>query len=221
MAVRWIDLSQPMYNGMPRAGLLGDPRLAPRQIDIGQPDMTIQITDCSFATHTGTHVDAPLHFFPGSKALDDYPVDAFVGPGVLLRVSKEPFGVISEEDLASSGEEVRRGDIVLIRTGWGARYGEPDYETSPSLGEDAARWLVERGAKIVGVDTLTPEFAYPKRPKGYSFPIHRILLGHGILIIEHLNLERLQVTRMTVAAFPLPIKGADGAPARVVAMVEE
>jgi kynurenine formamidase len=222
MAIRWIDLSQPIYNGMPRAGLLDVPKLTPKQIDIGQPDMTVQITDMSFATHTGTHIDAPLHFFPGGKTLDDYPLEAFVGPGRLLRVSKEPFGVIAREDLINAGEEVRPGDVVLIRTGWGAKYGQPDYETSPSLGEDAARWLVECGARIMGIDTLTPELAYPKRPKGYAFPIHRILLGNGVLIIEHLNLERLPVApRMTVAAFPLPIRGADGAPARVVGMVEE
>lgn len=222
MAIRWIDLSQPIYNGMPQAGVLDKPQLAPKRIDIGQPDMLIQITNCSFATHTGTHIDAPLHFFPGGKALDDYPLEAFAGPGRLLRVSKEPFGVITREDLENAGEEVRRGDVVLIRTGWGAKYGQPDYETSPSLGEDAARWLVERGVRIMGIDSLTPEFAYPKRPKGYAFPIHRILLGNGVFVIEHLNLERLSITRnMTVAAFPLPIRGADGAPARVFAMVEE
>jgi kynurenine formamidase len=123
--------------------------------------MLMQWTDCSMANHTGTHLDAPVHFFPSGKALDDYPLDTFFGPAVLLRVSKGPFGVVTADDLINAGEDVRPGDIVLIRTGWGAKYGEPDYHTHPSFTEDAAQWLVEQGAKIVGFDQITPEIAPP------------------------------------------------------------
>jgi arylformamidase len=182
--------------------------------------MLMQWTDCSMANHTGTHLDAPVHFFPSGKALDDYPLDTFFGPAVLLRVSKGPFGVVTADDLINAGEDVRPGDIVLIRTGWGAKYGEPDYHTHPSFTEDAAQWLVEQGAKIVGFDQITPEIAWSVRPPGYRYPVHRTLLRNEIFIIEHINLERLGETRATVAAFPISIKGANGAQARVVAMVE-
>lgn len=221
MSSRWIDLSQPIFGGMPRAGMMNVPDLKDNGMDLGIQGIYMRWTDYNFANHTGSHLDAPLHFFPNAKALDDYPLDAFMGPGVLLNIAAEPYGVITKRHLLDTGVEVRRGDIVLIRTGWGAKYGKEDYHSHPSFTEDVALWLVERGVKMVGFDQITPEIAWSKRPKDYQYPMHRNLLGNEIFILEHLNLERDVPARMQVFALPISLRKANGAQARVVAMVDQ
>ena len=82
----------------------------------------------------------------------------------------------------------------------------------------AAQWLVERGVKLVGVDFATPDLAVDRRAEGFDWPVHHILLSHGVLIAEHLtNLHALAGRRIEAMFLALNIEGADGAPARVVA----
>ena len=219
MATRLIDLSQPIFSGMPRAGMMTNPEVRENGLDLGIQGVYMRWTDFNFANHTGSHIDAPVHFFPKGKSLDDYPLETFMGPGVLLNIPSEPFEVITKMDLTKTGVEVRRGDIVLIRTGWGAKYGQADYLEHPSFTEDVAQWLVEKGAKMVGFDQITPEIAWSKRPKDYRYPMHRTLLGNEIFIMEHLNLERDVPTRMNVMALPVSLRQANGSQARVVALV--
>jgi len=218
---RWIDLSQPIFKGMPRAGMMAVPDMTDCGMDLGIKGVYMRWTDYSFANHTGSHLDAPSHFFPDGKSLADYPLEMFMGPGVLLNIPAAEFAVIRKEDLLRTGVQVQRGDIVLIRTGWGAKYGKEDYHTHPSFTEDVAQWLVESGAKMVGFDQITPEIAWAQRPKGYQYPMHRTLLGNEVFILEHLNLERDVPERMDVFALPISLERANGAQARVVARVEQ
>lgn len=159
----------------------------------------------SVNTHVGTHIDAPLHMIASGKTLDKVPLEQFVGRGRLIKVSKE----FTIEQLTQA--EIQAGDIVLFRTDMSERYHEPIYfEDYPAMSEEMARYLVERKVKIVGVDAGSVD-------NTDGFPIHKILLGGNVLIIENLtNLNQLTGKEFTVYALPIKLD-IDGAPARVIA----
>jgi len=99
------------------------------------------------------------------------------------------------------------------------KFSTPEYHTHPYLSLEAARWLLDRRVKMVGVDFFSADLPVLRRPKGFDWPVHHLLLGNGVLIAENLaNLTALQGRRLTIGAFLLKIKGGDGAPARIFAM---
>jgi kynurenine formamidase len=113
---------------------------------------------------------------------------------------------------------MRAGDIVLLDTGRARYVNTHRYEEHASLEPEAAEWLLERGAKIVGVDFATPDLAVPRRTPDFFWPVHHILLSRGILIAEHLtNLGALAGRRAEILFLGLNIAGSDGAPMRAIA----
>ncbi len=106
----------------------------------------------------------------------------------------------------------------MIDTGWSERAGTHDYERHPCLSEASAHWLVDQGIKMLAVDFGTPEACPEKRWPGWAWPVHHVLLSHGVLVAEHLrNLRPLAGQRVDAMLLGLSIKDGDGAPARVVA----
>lgn len=156
-------------------------------------------------THTGTHIDAPLHMIADVKALDQIPIEQFVGPGRLIEVT-DGFNLESLEQA-----NIQAGDIVLFHTGMSNHYHEPVYfEKYPVMSEEIAHWLVERKVKMIGVDAGSVDDVD-------GFPIHKILLAGNVLIVENLtNLYKLSGKEFTVYALPMKLD-IDGAPARVIA----
>lgn len=219
----WVDLAQPMYEDMPRALEATQVRFVPHPVDDGPPEASIRITHLTLSSHVGTHVDAALHFLPDGRSIDQYPAGDFTGPGIVLDVAREGVVPLDRPELEERAPDVRPGDIVFFGFGYGARFGTPGYVDHPYLTADAAAWLVERGVRMIGVDTPTPDLGGAHRPVGFGFPVHMTLLRHDILIFEHLGpeLARLGDRRVEIVAAPLPIRGADGAPARVLARVAE
>lgn len=214
MAWNWIDLSQPFYEGMPHAAAVADPTITTIR---DYPHMT----EYTFVSHLGTHVDAPLHFISGGATIDQLPLDHFAGGGVIVNISKTRNTAITAKDLSDAVPAIKPGDIVLIYTGWGEKFGTEEYYYYPYLDNDAARWLVEQKVKMVGVDTPSPDMPHRLRRPDFDFPIHHILLGNGVLVIEHLRLGAAAGHRAQVMALPMKIQGCDGAPARVVALLED
>lgn len=157
-------------------------------------------------THVGTHMDAPSHMISGGKSLDQFPIDQFTGRGVYVKIDKE-FDTQMIKKL-----DIREGDIVLFHTGMSSRYHEPAYfEDYPAMPEDLAHHFVEKKIKIVGMDMCSPD----KSP----FPVHKILLGGGVLIIENLtNLDQLAGKSFRIHAYPIKLE-IDAAPVRVVAEI--
>jgi kynurenine formamidase len=185
---------------------------------MSMPDDPLNVTELQMVCHFGTHVDAPRHFIPDGPAFDEIPIDRLCGSGVVWRLRCEPYGVIEPELFARATPAAQPDDIVLLDTGWAERIGTPLYDQHPSLGVAAAEWLVARGVKLIGVDFATPDLAVNRRRKGFDWPIHHILLRHGVLIAEHLtNLRALSGQRVEALFLGLNIAGADGAPCRVVA----
>jgi arylformamidase len=166
------------------------------------------VSSLHLSAHTGTHVDAPFHFFddgPGTEALA---LDMLIGRARVIEVTSRKG--IAAEDLAALdlSEDLR----LLIKTHnsklWGSPEFHPDYV---GVTESGARHLVEHGVKLVGVDYLSVE-AY----KAPGAPAHHLLLGAGVVVIEGLNLRDVDPGIYELLCLPMRIVGSDGAPARVV-----
>lgn len=158
----------------------------------------------SMGTHVGTHIDAPMHMLEGGKSLDKIPLEQFIGNGKLVEIKGSDFNAVK-----SAG--IQAGDIVLFRTGMSEKYQDPTYfENYPAMSEEVATYLVDTKVKVVGVDTCSVD-------NQDSFPVHKILLGGNVLIIENLtNLNQLIGKKFKVYALPLNLQ-IDGSPARVIA----
>lgn len=192
----------------------------------------------SFCTpeHGGTHLDAPLHFARGAWSADAIPVERFVTAAYVLdvadRAGADPDYRLTAADVGRWEDEhgrIPRGSVVLLRTGWGARWpdrlayfgDDTPHDASqlhfPSFGAGAARLLIEeRGAVGIGVDTPSIDHG-PSR----DFPVHRIVAAAGVYGLENLAaLERLPATGFWLAALPMKIGRGTGAPVRAVALVD-
>ena len=202
--MRIIDLTHTFEGTMP--SYPGDPVPSLKKI------LKDECMDHALSTtmHIGTHMDAPLHMIAKGSYLSDIPADRFVGRGVLIDARGQD--ALSVDLLEKS--DVREGDIVLLYTGHGETFHEKTYYAHyPLCTEDFAEEIVRRKVKIVGMDTASPDAS--------PFPVHKILLGIGILIIANLcNLKALlDCGAFTVAALPMKLK-SDAGPVRVVAIQE-
>jgi arylformamidase len=159
-------------------------------------------------SHTGTHVDAPRHFLADGPSLDQVPLDRMVGEALVLDLR----GRRSIGRAALVEQDIRAGDIVLCRTDNSALWRSREFDESYChLALDGAELLIERGVKTIGIDYLSIEIFGTT-----DFPVHKALLGHGILIIEGLDLGDVSPGRYPFACLPLSFAGLDGAPARAV-----
>lgn len=158
--------------------------------------------------HVGTHIDAPLHMIADGKFICDMPAQQFFGRGRLIDARGRD--AVTADLLKTA--HVRRGDIVLVLTGWYHRFGDAAYYRDyPEVAAGFAQRLVQVGAAMLGLDTPSPD-----RP---PFEIHKILLSEQVLIIENLtNLEALVgIDAFDVIALPAKLQ-CDAAPARVIAV---
>ena len=216
--MKLVDLSQTIYAGMPRIHVLPEVDFQPiRRIDQGH---LLNISELKIATHAGTHVDAPWHFVPNGRTIEQIPLDDLCGTAVVVPVQRAGGEAIPVADLERSPEPIQPGDIVLLASGWGAKFGSPDYDMHPYISEEAAHWLVRRKVKLLGVDMITVDMPTSMRPSPFGYPAHHILLENDVLIIENLtNVKALAGRRVKLYAFPLGIRGSDAGQARVVAEV--
>lgn len=173
-------------------------------------------------SHTGTHVDAPWHFEPKGKKLDQLPLETFLVRGHVLYVrGLGPKALIAKAQIAKARAQlhvrVAKGDAMLLRTGWERRRGTSAYLfENPGLSEEAAKELVRWKVGLVGIDTANID-----HPEDGRYPAHHTLLAAGIPILENVaNLAALGASRFFLIALPLRLKGATGSPIRLVALVE-
>ena len=204
--MKLIDLTHTFTSSMPVYP--GDPQPSLTQVATLEKEgyNDHQITT---VMHVGTHIDAPLHMIAHGKRMDEIPPETFIGKGVLI----DARGARLIDANLLEGLTIEPGSIVLIYTGFGAKYRDRSYfENFPTITEEFAKRVVESKVKIVGMDLPGPD-----QP---PFPIHKALLGNGILIIENLtNLDKLLgVTNFEVIALPAKLH-ADAAPARVISRI--
>lgn len=208
-------------------------------------------------THVGTHIDALAHvsqdgkLFEGIDAqnsciggkyesLGVHTIPPMISRGILVDVAGHKKVTcldggyeISLADikgaLAAQGTEMRPDDIVLVRSGWGSKFGDhAGYMGAasgvPGVGVEAAEWIAAQGVRAVGADSTALEVI--RAGAGHAeLPVHRVfLVEHGIFIIETMNLEELAASKnfeFALVLIPLNIFGATGSPVRPVALVEK
>ncbi|HYR93035.1 MAG TPA: cyclase family protein [Methylomirabilota bacterium] len=204
------DVSLTLRQDMTTWGGEPGPTLTPlRRIAKGD---TANVSLLSLSDHTGTHVDPPIHFIEGGKTAEQLPIDALVGPCVVL-------GYDGAENV--SGEWLERARVprdatrLLIKTRNSELWRDPTHHFTRDIvavNASAARWCVDRGVRLVGIDYLTIE---PQGPEKAGYPTHHTLLGAGIVIVEGLDLRDVAPGAYELICAPLKIAGGDGAPARV------
>ena len=163
--------------------------------------------------HTGTHMDAFFHFYHDGATIDQIPLEQCIGPALLLDLStKQAKEEISADDLAPHREAISHTPKLILNTGWAQNWGKTRYFTDyPSLTEDAARFLVDRGIELIGIDTPSVDYS--------PNDAHFVLLGNDVLIVENLtNLDQIGQSLFEFAALPLRITGRDGSPVRAIAI---
>lgn len=213
----WHDLSHPLHPAIPYPPSFPPPRFE-RVFELSETSP--EVHQFELCTHMGTHLDAPRHFIEGGAAIDEIPVERLTTNAVVWGLDCEPGQVIDAALLEQQTPAVQPGEAVLLWTGWGDKYGRPEYSDHPYLSHDAAHWLVDRQVNYVAVDVVTPDLPFALRPEGFNFPVHRILMSAGTLVVENLAGARALVgRRVHVIVGALPLQGLDGAPARILARV--
>ena len=180
----------------------------------------------TLGTHTGTHMDAPLHFFQDGVSVDALDLSLLAAaPAVVADVRHKgtPHARIVWDDLAGAEAEVRRSGarVLLLCTGWSRNWGRENYTDHPFLDVEAARRILEMGVRVIGLDTQSPDEVAP----GFEGKdVHLVFLGAGGIIVENMNgLERLVDNgwkKIVVSMLPLRLEGLDGSPLRAVAWEE-
>jgi len=171
-------------------------------------------------THIGTHADAPRHFIPNGGTIDEVPLDVLIGQATVADFTGCP--PLQEIDVADLKK--RLADKVpkrlILRTGWSEYFGNMKfYNEYPFLSENAARWLVDNGVRLIAMDTPSPDNPAHSRGTAKDSPNHKVLLGAGVVLVEYLaNLKALTASEVELIVMPLKLKGCDGAPARCAAI---
>src|SRR5271156_3797981 len=167
-------------------------------------------------THIGTHADAPRHFIPNGATIDEVPLDVLIGPATLADFTGcRPLQEIDIADLKQRlGENVPVR--LILRTGWSEYFGDMKfYNEYPFLSENAAQWLVEKGVRLIAMDTPSPDNPAHSRGTPKDSPNHKVLLGAGVVLVEYVtNLKSLSSSEVELIVMPLKLKGCDGSPAR-------
>ena len=214
-----VDLTQPFGEGM--LVLPGMPAVVLRRITTIAID-GLNDSKVEFASHTGTHLDAPNHVLEDTRSIDQVRLDELCGPGVGWHVDRAGGEVITVDDLRANAPALERGDRVFIHTCRGPHFtaDHERYKMHPHLSDEAAKWLADQGAQMIAMDTLSPDLAIPLRPKGFRWPVHQILTSGGVLIVENAgNLDKVAGKRFRVSVLPLPLEGCDASPVRIVAEI--
>jgi arylformamidase len=177
--------------------------------------------------HTGSHVDFSAHVVDGGETAADVALDRICGDAMVLDLHElgadQP---ITVDHVEAKGTDVRQGDIVLVRTDWTERmWGNfPDYYLhSPYCEPEAARWLVDRGARAIGFDCFSEYCARLPSFTSEDFVVHKVILEAGAILMQQMtNLSRLPIgQRFSFLAGCIKMTGAEGSPARFIALLNE
>jgi arylformamidase len=191
----------------------GDPELRLHwAANIEQGDL-VNLTELSMSIHTGTHIDAPLHFLPNGKPIDSLSLNVFMGEAQVVAIPQD-VNLITVNILQDVCEI--NAARILFKTKnsqlWETSKFQQDYV---ALEASAAQWLVDQGVQLVGIDYLS--IAPFKDPA----PTHKILLSNNVVIVESLDLRSVEPGLYTLICLPLKLVGREAAPARAILLNPE
>ncbi len=193
----------------------GDPTIVLERVNKIEEGANSNVSRLVMGVHAGTHVDAPVHFLPGAKSVEELALEILIGPAQVIQIP-DSVDVITSDILedADIAEDTTR---LLLKT----RNSVLWQEKIPSFHKDfvaidasGAEFLVKRGIQLIGIDYLSVA------PYKKSRPTHQILLQAGIVILEGLDLFKVPAGQYELFCLPLRLGGSDGAPARAVLMAE-
>ncbi len=190
--------------------------------------------DFALSEHSGTHIDAPIHFGEGKPTVGELSLEQLSGPAYVLDISPQSerdenytATVADFEAFESQHQAIGENSIVLVRSGWSSRWpnvksymgdntpGNADNLHFPGISPAAAEWLVSRKVAVVGIDTASIDTG-----SSTDFQTHQVLAAAGIPGLENVtNLDLVPATGATVMALPMKIGNGSGAPCRIVALV--
>ena len=203
------DISVPVMNGS--VVYPGNPEVGIKPHSELSRGASSNLSLISFGSHTGTHVDAPSHFFEAGSTVDRLPLNVLIGPARVIAFGKDVMSVTAQH---LQQESLQGAERVLIRTRNSTfvtdREFHPDFTY---VAPDGAEYLAAIGVKLVGVDYYSVEQFHSGHHK-----THRTLLERGIVIVEGLDLSAIAPGDYSFACLPLRLEGLDGAPARAVLM---
>jgi arylformamidase len=205
---RWIDISLTLKSNM--VHWPGDPLFSIERVREMDKGDSVNLSKIMMGAHSGTHVDAPVHFIKGAKGVDQILIDSLIGPARIIEIADAD--TIKEKELA--GHEIKKDERVLLRTRNSINkilYKDTFTEGFVYMEKGAAEFLVTCGIKTLGVDYLSVG-GYKKNGPD----VHRVLLNAGILIIEGLDLTEALPGLYDMTCLPMKILDSDGAPARVI-----
>lgn len=179
-----------------------------RTLDIGHGDEA-NVSKISMGAHTGTHMDAPLHFFQRGKSIDTMPLSIGIGQARVIEIRDTES--IKPEELSS--HHIQRAERILFKTSNSARCWQTDdfVEDFVYISQEAARYLAAKQVQLVGVDYLSVGGFFKD-----GVETHHALLGADIWLIEGLNLSAVEPGIVELICLPLRIESAEGAPARAI-----
>ena len=218
--MRIIDISYPIHEGMTTFPVHWHPTVEISQM--GRHGIENRETrKLTIGTHCGTHIDAPRHFIPDGPTIEQIPLELLVGPARVLNFTpltlpKQEFDV--EDFSRLLGDE--RPERLILRFDWSDHWGTMKYYSDqPYITEEAAYWLVQRGVRVLAMDTPQIDSPDNGRNSDNDSPNHKIMLSAGVVFVEYCtNLRQISCTEVELIVLPLNILGSDGAPARVIAI---
>jgi arylformamidase len=198
----WIDISVPIYDGM--VHWPDNPPIAVNPVmEVERGDIAT-VSALEMGSHTGTHIDAPVHFIPGGAGTETVPLDRLIGPARVIQIQHPT--TVTHAELRDNA--VGQAERLLFKTRNSERCwkGSKFISDSIALGEDAAKYLADLNTLAIGIDYLSVG----------SPEVHRTLFDAGVAIIEGLNLSDVAPGEYEFICLPLRITGGDGAPARAL-----
>lgn len=227
--VRLIDLSIEIYEGMPIFPVHQRPFMFVNQThqvfkERFDTKVGFEAHNWLMSEHTGTHTDAILEYEEGGASIDEMPLEYFYGDAICIDLShvRHPDWITVddlERAVASSGQEIRAGDIVLLYTGHGERtYPSKEYaEVCTGLTRDAAVWLAEKGVVNIAIDSVSIDHSDDE-----DFSGHMVCLEYQIVNTENLaNLDQLVNKRFVFFGLPINFREGTGSPVRAVAWLAD
>lgn len=204
-----VDLTLPISKEMPGVDIT-----TAKDLDIDGWNAT----NLHLYSHSGTHMDAPLHFGVNSSTIDQIESKRFISEAWIVDLTHlGSKASISVEDMSPIADKIKKGQSLILKTGWSKKVNTPAYRNElPRISEKLAEWIGEKQINILAVEP--PSVADVNNLEEVT-QIHTILMRNNIVIVEGLtNLDMLSKEKVTLMAFPIKVKNGDGAPARVLAI---
>jgi arylformamidase len=207
MMSKYLDVTVPIHPGM--AVYQGSPEVNFTNSSSMKRRDPYNVTGISMSSHTGTHIDCPAHFFQNGKTLDDISLEILIGPVKVINVQNCKSisrKILEKIDFGRNERILFKTDHSMLRD----RYSR-FRSNYVHMEVDACGYLVQRGIKLVGIDTFSVDSFETQ-----DYMCHKVLLGAGVVIIEMVDLKDVEPGDYSMVCLPLKILKGDGAPARVI-----